>query len=149
MSVTKLHHGIDGFPAVEVDDLDVSMLSSLSGGEPRHGTHSGIKALMVAVLEDGIRCFLSPVARHRHQAEIWLFSRRTRSPFAFDTVCEILGLDAGAVRSSLRTLAASRTPLATVRGRSRPNVRRTTQLGTPIRRRQRALRPGAGLSAPH
>lgn len=124
-------------PPLVPDDFDFVVRQGIGGGTPAAAAHSGLRALMVAVLEDAIRCLLGPVPHHRAQAEVWMFSRRTQSPFAFDTVCEVLGLDAGAVRRSLRAMARERAPGGPVRGRSRPNVRRTTELGSPVRRRSR------------
>ena len=45
---------------VKVQDLDLDLLrlSSLGGGEPRSAQYTGTKALMLAVLEDGIRSFV-------------------------------------------------------------------------------------------
>jgi len=103
-------------------------LTPLCGGEARVGQPTGIKALMLAVLEDGIRSYLSSVAQVRMEAEFWILSPRRRSPFAFNVVCETLGLDPGAARTAILRLrqrdSTSRRPLR----RSRPNVHRRGRL---------------------
>src|SRR5262245_58080940 len=52
---------------------------------------TGIKALMLAVLDNGIESYLSPIARHRAEAECWISARSQGSPFSFAVVCETLG----------------------------------------------------------
>ncbi len=59
----------------------------------------GETALMRAVLEDAILCFLGLAKRRRidpqilaREAEYWIRSQDLESPFAFDNVCHVLGL---------------------------------------------------------
>lgn len=82
---------------------------------------SGIRALMLAVLEDGIGAYLRGGKLARAEAENWIFSPSTRSPFAFVAICEIFSLDPSATRAALRQIQTAgngrRMP------RSRPNVR--------------------------
>jgi len=105
-------------------DLSADLLGMLSGGEPRHSALNGTKALLLAVLEDGIRSYLSPVHDVRTEAEYWVGSRRGRSPFCFVVICETLGLEPSAVRRALERLRNQRVDPARVIGRTRPNVRR-------------------------
>ena len=109
-------------------DLDILRLSSLGGGEPRSAQYTGTKALMLAILEDGIRSYLSPVGRIRNEAEYWVKSGRQRSPFCFTVVCETLGLEPDAVRKALERLRAHNVSPRRALGRSRPNVRRTGRI---------------------
>jgi len=111
-------------------DLDLLRITSLGGGESRTTQYTGTKALMLAILEDGIRSFLSPVGRVRSEAEFWVRSVRNRSPFSFHGVCETLGLEPGAVRVALDRLRAKNVSPRRALGRSRPNVRRTGRLVT-------------------
>ena len=112
-------------------DLDLPRITSLGGGESRTTTqYTGTKALMLAILEDGIRSYLSPVGRVRSEAEFWVRSARNRSPFSFHVVCETLGLEPGAVRVALDRLRAKDVSPRRALGRSRPNVRRTGRLVT-------------------
>jgi hypothetical protein len=109
-------------------DLDLMRLTSLGGGESRSAQYTGTKALMLAILEDGIRSYLSPVGRVRTEAEYWVKTSRQRSPFSFTVVCETLGLEPDAVRAALDRLRARNVSPRSVLGRSRPNVRRTGRL---------------------
>jgi hypothetical protein len=106
-------------------DFDVDLLrsSSLAGGEPRHGQLTGTKALMLAVLEDGIRSYLSASRGVSQEAEYWVHSEKRRSPFSFVVVCEMLGLDAGAVRAALKRMREQRVSPRKAVPRARPNVR--------------------------
>lgn len=109
-------------------DLDLLRLSSLGGGESRSAQYTGTKALMLAILEDGIRSYLSPVGRIRSEAEYWVKSRRQGSPFCFTVVCETLGLEPEAVRAALERMRVRNLSPRRALGRSRPNVRRTGRL---------------------
>ena len=113
---------------VNVDDL--ASLIGIGGGESRSAPYTGTKALMLAILEDGIRSYLSPVGRVRSEAEFWVRSVRNRSPFSFHVVCETLGLEPGAVRVALDRLRDKNVSPRRALGRSRPNVRRTGRLVT-------------------
>ena len=104
-------------------DLDLGDLSSLAGGEPGRAPLTGIKALMLAVLDNGIAAYLSSVATLHTEAEAWVNSRSQRSPFAFPVVCETLGLEPGAVRVALHRWRESEAPRRQA-GRRRPNVSR-------------------------
>ena len=105
-------------------DLTAELGGLLAGGEPRHSLLGGIRGLLLAVLEDGIRSYLSEVPEIRAEAEYWVSSGRSRSPFSFVVICETLGLEPSAVRSALARLRAQRVNPARAIGRTRPNVRR-------------------------
>ena len=108
----------------EHSDLATDLHGILGGGEPRTSALSGIKGLLLAVLEDGIRSYLSPVKEVRAEAEYWVASGRARSPFCFVVICETLGLEPTAVRHALKHLRSQRVNPGRVLGRTRPNVRR-------------------------
>ena len=66
------------------------------------------RKLMLAVLEDGISCFQRfASARSRRgkaqflEAERWLMEKHSGGLYAFDNICEVLGLDAGYIRAGL------------------------------------------------
>jgi hypothetical protein len=105
-------------------DLTVDLQSILTGGEPCHSALCGIKGLLLAVLEDGIRSYLSHVSEIRAEAEYWVSSSRARSPFCFVVICETLGLEPTAVRRALERMRAQSVNPARALGRTRPNVRR-------------------------
>jgi len=105
-------------------DLSADVRAVLCGGEPRQSALSGTKGLLLAVLEDGIRSYLSPVQEIRTEAEFWVTSRRARSPFCFVVICETLGLEPSAVRRALERMRSQDVNAARAIGRTRPNVRR-------------------------
>jgi len=72
------------------------------------GTIRPEAALMRAVLEDALLClqghFISTGRRGRRleqEAEAWFLSEDVHWPFAFLSICEVLGLDPMAVREAL------------------------------------------------
>ena len=58
------------------DGLDILHWQPVTGGEPRHGQLTGTKALMLAVLEDGIRSYLGTSRIVAQDAEYWIYSHR-------------------------------------------------------------------------
>lgn len=102
---------------------DIAALIGVGGGEARTAPYTGTKALMLAVLEDAIRAYLSHEPRARLEAEQWVLSRQRRSVFSFAVVCETLGLEPKAVRGALRRLRAEDVSPDHI-PRSRPNARR-------------------------
>ncbi len=84
---------------------------------------TGTRALMLAVLEEGIRSYLRGSRTVAHDAEFWILSQHQRSPFAFAVVCEMLGLDADAVRTTLQRMKRDNVPRPLPRARH--NVRAT------------------------
>lgn len=71
----------------------------------------GEKALMLAVLEDAIRCYQRPpvyrygraISKSRLVAEAleWIMAEDIDWPFSFNNLCENLGIDASAFRRAL------------------------------------------------
>lgn len=106
------------------DDLMALIkVNAVGGGESRRGPLTGTRALMLAVLEDGIRSYLGKRRTLADEAELWIDSRRRTTPFCFDVVCETLGLDPGAVRKALHRMKDAKTPANKVLPRVRNNVR--------------------------
>jgi hypothetical protein len=106
-------------------DLEAELLASesLAGGESRTAPISGTKALMVAVLEDAIRCYLDGGKRLSEEAEGWIQSNRRGSPFCFAVVCETLHLNPHAVRRSLKHMKQEKVSSRAAIPRARNNVR--------------------------
>lgn len=112
------------------DDTEAEVLQRVSaepvtGGESRTGQLTGTKALMMAVLEDGIRCYLGGARLIAQEAEFWIFSTppRLRSPFSFVVICEVLGLDPSAVRVTLKRMKKDNLAPRKAIPRTRHNVR--------------------------
>ncbi|MFI5366177.1 MAG: hypothetical protein ACHQ4J_11185 [Candidatus Binatia bacterium] len=112
-----------GGAAADDDDLDLFLVHPVTGGEPRTGQLTGTKALMLAVLEDGIRSYLGGSKIIANEADFWIHSHRRQSPFSFVVVCEMLGLDPGAVRKTLARMKSQNMPSRKVFPRARHNVR--------------------------
>jgi len=100
----------------------------LAGGEPRGGEYRGLKALMLAVLDNAVQYYCGPPSRLRAEAEQWLAARNARSPFSFKTVCEVLGLDPDAAGQAIKALR-ERMPPRVQKRRMRPNSRRHSSHG--------------------
>ena len=105
------------------DVLRLAQVSSIGGGEPQRGPLTGTRALMLAVLEDGIRAFLGKRRTLVDEAALWIGSHRRTSPFCFDVVCETLGLAPSAVRKALHRMKAANIPADQILPRVRNNVR--------------------------
>jgi hypothetical protein len=121
MSVAPI---LDGGPSSSELDLGSLVFGGGSGVLPQ----TGIKALMLAVLEEGIRNYLGTDGRVRSEAAAWIVSDARKSPFAFEVVCESLGLDPGAVRVALRNLREKNVSARMAAGgRIRPNTGRSGQ----------------------
>jgi hypothetical protein len=63
---------------------------------------------MLAVFEDGIRAYCRGKGRGQLEAERWVWGRGQGSPFSFNVVCKVLGLDPSAVRVALPRLQPRR-----------------------------------------
>jgi hypothetical protein len=107
---------------------------------------TGVKGLMIAVLEDAISCLgvgSAAGARARLQAVAaakWIRSRDASWPFSFQAICDVLSLDGERLRRHLLDAYARRQPaLAYPHASARrmdPNVRRIVV----VRRRRRRRR---------
>ena len=110
----------------------------LAGGyEPRNLTErSGEHRLMLAILEDAVALWVKSlsggaVARHEVRgARTWLESRDRSWPFAFESVCDLLGLDSGYIRRGLR-IACARPAEAAARLAVRHHGRRSRPASPP------------------
>jgi hypothetical protein len=100
----------------------------LGDGEAARTEYTGTRALMLAVLQDGIASYMSEDARRRAEAEYWVGAATQRSPFAFNVICETFGLEPDAVRAALQKLRAEKLGSSS-RQRSRPNVRGAARIG--------------------
>lgn len=107
-------------------DVDALLHLLSRGDEPRRSEFTGTKALMLAVLEDGMASYLGRAGRRRDEAEAWVRAAPGRSPFSFSVVCETLGLEPDAVRLALAR--RQRKPVHRAFPRIRPNARPRRQL---------------------
>ena len=96
--------------------------------ERRSNAPAGMKALMLAVLEDGIRCYVMGKGRVRQEAEDWIGSNQRRQPFDFNVICETLDLQPAAVREALQSIREQGNINGRAKVRTRPNSRRSHRL---------------------
>lgn len=119
----------DGFnlsfaPTLEEDELDAALLRGTVGGsEGSSAPITGTRALMLAVLEDAIRCYLDGGKRDAEEAEDWIRDNWRGSPFAFVVVCETLNLNPEATRRMLTQMKHEKVCSREAIPRARNNVR--------------------------
>jgi hypothetical protein len=122
-------HESQSWPLNRIGDSEIEALIGVGGGERHSPRYLGVKALMLALLEDAIRAYLGPVPQSHEEAALWMSDPRRHWVFSFSVVCESLGLEPSAVRAAVRRMADER---AVVRPsllvRSRPNSRRQAGL---------------------
>ena len=101
--------------AAEAFASDVILPEQFFEGARRDSYISGEKALMLAVLEDGIRCFQEHLRNPRsnprllsQQAEQWIRAVDYEWPFSFQNVCETLGINPESLRGALLGWKAKR-----------------------------------------
>lgn len=92
---------------------------------------TGVRALMLAVLEDAIRCYFQGEPRVRAEAELWIEVGPRHWAFSFDVICESFGLDPAATRMALR------------------RMRQADPRPTMLRKRHRGTGRRPGISAHH
>jgi hypothetical protein len=111
-----------------------------------------IKRLMLAVLEDAMRCYQA-YSRSRNgaqrrlfvEAEGWLMDRRADGAFAFETVCEALGIEPSCLREGLRRWRVQQMDGLNPRRLARRSpVTRVGHISAPLRRRRRRRPEAAG-----
>lgn len=75
----------------------------------RGGDYDGERRLMVAVLEDAVDVYRKQVGATDHRrrqmfvdAETWIEDTDRTWIFSFENICDVLGIDAGYLRSGLR-----------------------------------------------
>lgn len=104
-----------------------------------------IKRLMLAVLEDAMRCYQTYTnSRSRAQrrmfveAEAWLMDRKAEGAFAFETVCETLGINPSCLRDGLRRWRFQQLDGLNPRRLARRSpVTRVGRISAPLKRRRR------------
>jgi hypothetical protein len=116
------------FDYAEADRVESDWLHPVQrdAGARRDSLASGERALMLAILEDAIRC-LEQLGALRDEAEAWILSNADDWPCTFVNVCAALDLDPAALRVGLLAL------------RARPAGRRTYRLK--LRLKGRPTRP--------
>jgi hypothetical protein len=112
---------------VEGTELDPTSLPDASRNSAPEAV-SGIRNLMIAVLEDAVRGYVAGDARERSEVEVWIRNRERRFPFSFTVICDTLGLEPDAVRQALRRMRRSVVPSRRAVIRARRNARRPSSI---------------------
>jgi len=104
-----------------------------------------IKRLMLAVLEDAMRCYQTYASSrntaHRRlfvDAERWLMDRKADGVFAFENVCETLGIEPSSLRTGLRRWRLQQLDGMNPRRLARRSpVTSISRISAPLKRRRR------------
>ena len=119
----------------ELFSPDIVLPEQFFEGARRDSYISGEKALMLAVLEDGIRCFQEHLRNPRsnprllsQQAEDWIRAVDYDWPFSFNNICETLGIDPSALRTALLSWKARRMADGTSRDLPTPTAKKVYRL---------------------
>jgi hypothetical protein len=130
-------------PELELEPYEAAVVlpAQMPGGVRWDADTSGPRALVLAVLEDAVRCIEQGRWR-RHfrarrlaaEAEAWVRSDDRAYPFSFLNIIDVLGVDADAVRARLLRVSRTTHPEVRVRGvtkRSPKAVFRHTDIHAP------------------
>ena len=120
-----------------------------------NGCARPIKRLMLAVLEDAIRCYLTyansrsrALRRLFVEAEGWLMDRKADGAFAFETVCETLSIDPNCLREGLRRWRLKELDGMNPRRLTRRSpVTSVGRIGAPLKRRRKLPKEPDGYVA--
>ena len=119
----------------------------------RRSTLDGETRLVFAVLEDAVRCYVKSGASSRRsdreqfdEVQRWFHAEPgSRSPFSFEYVCDVLGIEPSALRARLGLLSAKDLPTKQMRSVGRRQVVRAGRsLRKRVRRREPAPAGGRG-----
>jgi hypothetical protein len=121
---------------------DVLTPSQFHGGvRTQHPQAQAMKRLMLAVLEDALRCLQTYIESRNQvdrkafaEAETWILDRKAQGPFAFDTICEALEIQPDHLRDGIRQWGTHLSNGPDSRRLQRHSVRRIGPLGSLVRR---------------
>jgi hypothetical protein len=96
----------------------------------RRSMHDGETRLVFAVLEDAVRCYVKTVNSSRRcdleqfdEVRRWFHAEAgLHSPFSFEYVCDVLGIEAASLRSRLGLLSVNDLPTKQMRSVGRRQV---------------------------
>jgi hypothetical protein len=124
---------------VPVQFFDMTRRRSMLDGETR---------LVFAVLEDAVRCYVKTVNSSRRcdreqfdEVQRWFHAEvGIRSPFSFEYVCDVLGIEPAALRGRLGLLSSNDLPTKQMRSVGR---RQVVRAGRSSRKRSNGADPGS------
>jgi hypothetical protein len=90
-------------PEPELPEPDVLLPAQLGWGSRPDSETSPAKSLLLAMLEDAIRCVLTPAASRRDaaEAESWIRDDDLDWPMSYRNVCEALGFQPDLLRRAI------------------------------------------------
>jgi hypothetical protein len=132
---------------VPVQFFDLTRRRSMLDGETR---------LVFAVLEDAVRCYVKTGSSSRRsdreqfdEVQRWFHAESgSRSPFSFEYVCDVLGIEPAALRERLGLLSAKDLPTKQMRSVGRRQVVRAGRSSRKRIRRGDASTGGARSGTP-
>jgi len=124
---------------VPVQFFDLTRRRSMLDGETR---------LVFAVLEDAVRCYVKTVSSERRcdreqfdEVQRWFHAEAgSHSPFSFEYVCDVLGIEPAALRARLGLLSVNDLPTKQMRSVGR---RQVVRAGRSSRKRSNGGDPGS------
>jgi hypothetical protein len=124
---------LDRDSALDRDSGDFEApITGFVGAPASRRPSTGTESLMMAILEDALRCYLGPPGQLRSEAECWVLGTEAWMPFSFPVVCEALGFSPDALRAGLRQLQSSPGACHRIARRLRPNSRRVAHRLCPL-----------------
>ena len=114
----------------------------------RRSTLDGETRLVFAVLEDAVRCYVKTVNSSRRsdreqfdEVRRWFHAEAgTHSPFSFEYVCDVLGIEPAALRERLGLMSVDDLPTKQMRSVGR---RQVVRAGRSSRKRSAGGNPGS------
>jgi hypothetical protein len=114
----------------------------------RRSTLDGETRLVFAVLEDAVRCYVKTVDSSRRcdreqfdEVRRWFHAEAgTHSPFSFEYVCDVLGIEPAALRERLGLMSVDDLPTKQMRSVGR---RQVVRAGRSSRKRSAGGNPGS------
>jgi hypothetical protein len=156
-SMTSAMHDLEESSLARLASPDVLTPAQYYGRiRSQHPEAHAMKRLMLAVLEDALRCLqiyaegCNPAHRQAcGEAETWILDRRAQGPFAFDTICEALGIQADYLRDGIRRWRVQLSNGLDSRRLHRRSVRGSVPTSSLVRRRSNRSEPPFAESASH
>lgn len=138
-------HNVEESSLAQLMIPDVLTPSQFHGGvRTQHPQAHAMKRLMLAVLEDALRCLQTYIESRNQvdrkafaEAETWILDRKAQGPFAFDTICEALEIQPGHLRDGIRQWCTQLSNGPDSRRLQRHSVRRIGPLGSLVRRQSK------------
>jgi hypothetical protein len=112
------------------------------GARTSHPETQAMKRLMLAVLEDALRCLQTytesrnPIHRRMFaEAEFWILDRKAQGPFAFESICETFGIEPDHLRHGIRQWCRQLCDGQNSRRLKRRSIRRSEPRSSMVSRR--------------